>query len=650
MSTATATANVFGTEVPQPKQHGKPGGIMRRLNFGTGLIGGIGLATVAGLVTNAVTPSGASTATFAPAAPEYVYLAVLLGWVIGFMAGIGAFIGPIRWVLGRDLTHADAEYMAGKDLGWKRYFKFTTDHKVVGIQYLVMTMVILGFGGLLAMLIRTELGVTWAEVFSPSFYNSLIGTHGIAMIIGMIIVVMGPIANFIVPIMIGARDMAFPRLNALSFWLLFVAAICLISSLFMGGVQDGWSVYYPLGAQAPPGMLGYQMTIIVFALSTGVASVNLMVTILTMRAKGMTWSRTPLLVFGVFASALMGLYAFPFYQYSQILALSDRIFNTSFFDPLEGGSVWLYENLFWLLGHPEVYVIIIPSAAVLMEIIPVFYRKPLFSFNFAVAGIVGVVALSGLVWAHHMYMTGWAPAVNYPFMLSTEMISIPVGFLVLVVIGTMWRGVVWTRLPVMAVYAVIFNKMIGGVTGIYLSDVPVDQYMHGSMFVVAHFHYMLMGAGLFGAMAGVAFYFPKMTGRMLDERTGSIGLWTAFIGFQITFGSMFVAGLQGQPRRVLQFDNLFNISNWISTIGAYTIGIGMLIFLGAIISSWMYGDKASSNPWGSKSLEWQTPTPVPLENFEVLPVVTERPYDYGVPDPYQKELDAVDGDLEKVGK
>ncbi|MDC3376754.1 cbb3-type cytochrome c oxidase subunit I [Candidatus Nanopelagicales bacterium] len=650
MSTATATANVFGTEVPQPKQHGKPGGIMRRLNFGTGLIGGIGLATVAGLVTNALTPSGASTATFAPAAPEYVYLAVLLGWVIGFMAGIGAFIGPIRWVLGRDLTHADAEYMAGKDLGWKRYFKFTTDHKVVGIQYLVMTMVILGFGGLLAMLIRTELGVTWAEVFSPSFYNSLIGTHGIAMIIGMIIVVMGPIANFIVPIMIGARDMAFPRLNALSFWLLFVAAICLISSLFMGGVQDGWSVYYPLGAQAPPGMLGYQMTIIVFALSTGVASVNLMVTILTMRAKGMTWSRTPLLVFGVFASALMGLYAFPFYQYSQILALSDRIFNTSFFDPLEGGSVWLYENLFWLLGHPEVYVIIIPSAAVLMEIIPVFYRKPLFSFNFAVAGIVGVVALSGLVWAHHMYMTGWAPAVNYPFMLSTEMISIPVGFLVLVVIGTMWRGVVWTRLPVMAVYAVIFNKMIGGVTGIYLSDVPVDQYMHGSMFVVAHFHYMLMGAGLFGAMAGVAFYFPKMTGRMLDERTGSIGLWTAFIGFQITFGSMFVAGLQGQPRRVLQFDNLFNISNWISTIGAYTIGIGMLIFLGAIISSWMYGDKASSNPWGSKSLEWQTPTPVPLENFEVLPVVTERPYEYGVPDPYQKELDAVDGDLEKVGK
>ena len=647
----SATATAFGAQVPQPVQHGKPGGIMRRLNFGTGLIGGLGLAAIAAIVTNAFIPSGAaSSVNYAPIAPQLVYLAALLGWVIGFMAGMGAFIGPIRWLMGRDLTHADAEYLAGKDQGKARYWKFTTDHKVVGIQYLIMVMIILGFGGLLAMLIRTELGVTWAEVFTPSFYNSIIGTHGIAMIIGMIIVVMGPIANFIMPIMIGARDMAFPRLNALSLWLLVAAVPCLISSLFLGGIQDGWSVYQPLASQGPPGMLGYQMTIIVFAISTGVASVNVMTTILTMRAKGMTWSRTPILVFGVFAAALMGLYAFPFYQYSQILALSDRIFSTSFFKPLEGGSVWLYENLFWLLGHPEVYVILIPSTALMLELLPVFYRKPLFSFNFAVAGIVGVVALSGLVWAHHMYMTGWAPAVNYPFMLSTEMISIPVGFLVLVVLGTMWRGVVWTRLPIMAVYAVIFNKMIGGVTGIYLSDVPADQYFHGSMFVVAHFHFMLMGVGLFGAMGGIAFYFPKMTGRMLNERSGSIGLWTAFVGFQITFISMFVAGLQGQPRRVLQFDDLFNISNWISTIGAYTIGVGMLIFLGAIISSWKYGDIAPSNPWGSKSLEWQTPTPVPLDNFAVLPVVTERPYNYGVPDPYEKEMREHDGDLTtKVG-
>ena len=631
MSSATI---VREHDIPQPAQHGQPGGLIRRLNVVTAVALGLALAALFGFIASRFIPQGATGPTFAPVMPEVVFLAILVGWVLGFMVGIGALIGPFRWMMGRDLTHADAEFLAGKDLGISRYFRYTTDHKVVGIQYLIGFLVIIGLGGTLAMLIRTELRVTWAEVFSPDFYNTLIGTHGIAMVIAMIIAVSGPIGNFIVPIMIGARDMAFPRLNALSFWLLAAAVPCLVASMFAGGIRDGWSVYQPLASQSPPGMIGYQMTIVVFALSTGIASVNLMTTILRMRARGMTWARTPILVYGIFVAAVMGLYAFPFYQYSQILALTDRVFGTSFFNPVEGGSVWLYENLFWLLGHPEVYVILIPGMAIVLELIPVFMRKPLFAFGFAVAGMVGVMLLSGLVWAHHMYMTGWAPSVNYPFMVSTEMISIPVGFLVLVAIGTVWRGTSWSRLPLMTVYAVIFNMMIGGVTGVYLSDVPADQYFHGSMFVVAHFHYMLMGAGLFAAMAGIAFYFPKMTGRMLDERVGSIGVWTAFVGFQLTFGSMFVAGLQGQPRRVLQFDNLFNVSNWLSTIGAYTIGIGMLVFLAAIIGSWRHGKPAGGNPWASKSLEWQTPTPVPLENFAVLPVVTERPYNYGVPDPY----------------
>lgn len=635
MSTLTIHEHI---DVPQPKQHGKPGGFLAHCNIFTGLAGGIGLAVVVYFIGSIwLMPWGkTNSVTNVQIGIDALWAATFAAWVIGFMAGMGAFAGPIRWSLGHDLTHDDAEFMAGKGQGKFRYWRYTTDHKVVGMQYLIMAMVLFGVGGFLAMLIRTELGATWTEVFSPDFYNSIIGTHGIVMIIAMIIAVGGPLGNFILPIMIGARDMAFPRLNALSFWLLFAAVPPLLASLFMGGIRDGWTVYEPLSAQAPIGAVGYQITIITFAFSTGIASVNLITTSVTMRARGMTWNRVPVFVIGIIASSIMGLIWFPLFQYSQLLALSDRMLDTTFFNPVGGGSVWLYENLFWLLGHPEVYVVVVPATAALMEIAVVFMRKPLFSYKIAVAGFAGIVGISSIVWVHHMYMTGWAPAANYPFMLSTELISIPFGFLVLVLLGTIWRGRSWTRLPMMALYAMLWDKVVGGITGVYLSDTPVDQYMHGSMFVVAHFHFMLMGAGLFGAIAAISFWFPKMTGRMLDERIGSIGFWTAFFGFQLTFMSMFVAGLQGMPRRVLQFDNAFNVSNWLSTIGAYIIGIGMLIFLYAMITSWRNGVKAPANPWASKSLEWQTATPVPLENFPVLPVITEDPYNYGVPDPYDE--------------
>ena len=647
MSTATIHEAI---DVPQPVQHGKPGGFVRHCNIVTGVISGVVTALIVYFIGSLfLVPWGTTNSvTFVQVGVDALWAATFAGWVIGFMAGIGAFAGPIRWALGRDLTHDDAEFLAGKDQGKRRYWRYTTDHKVVGTQYLVMALILFGLGGFLAMLIRTELGATWTEVFSPDFYNAIIGTHGIVMIIAMIIAVAGPLGNFILPIMIGARDMAFPRLNALSFWLLFAAIPPLVMSLFMGGIRDGWTVYQPLSAQAPLGAVGYQITIIVFAFSTGVASVNLITTTVAMRAKGMTWNRVPVFAIGIVAAAIMGLIWFPLFQWSQVLALSDRMLGSAFFNPVYGGSVWLYENLFWLLGHPEVYVVVVPATAALMEIAVVFMRKPLFSYKIAVAGFAGIVGISSIVWVHHMYMTGWAPAANYPFMLSTELISIPFGFLVLVLLGTIWRGKTWTRLPMMAIYAVIWNKVIGGITGVYLSDTPVDQYMHGSMFVVAHFHFMLMGAGLFGAIAAISYWFPKMTGKMLNERIGSIGFWVAFAGFQLTFMSMFVAGLQGMPRRVLQFDNAFNVSNWISTIGAYTIGIGMLIFLYAVITSWRSGVKAPSNPWASKSLEWQTETPVPLENFPVLPVVTGDPYDYGVPDPYD-ETKPKDPEKQPVG-
>ena len=303
--------------------------------------------------------------------------------------------------------------------------------------------------------------------------------------------------------MIGARDMAFPRLNALSLWLIVAAAVPLIWGQLIGGISTGWVAYNPLAGQAPLGMNGYIMFICIFALSTMVAGSNITTTVIKMRAKGMTWNRTPIFIHGVVASVALALPAFPTFFLSQVMSGMDRALGTSFYVPKDGGSGWLYEHLFWLMGHPEVYVILIPAVAALMEMAPVFTRRPLYSFTVAVVGIAGIAGLSVLVWAHHMYMSGWAPLLNAPFMLTTELISIPTGMLFLVLVGTIWRGRVWATMPMLSVYALLFNFLIGGVTGIYLSDVPADQSFHGSMYVTAHFHYTLMGAGLTGAIASL---------------------------------------------------------------------------------------------------------------------------------------------------
>ena len=565
---------------------------------------------------------------------DKITLISMISWFVGFMFGIGALIGPFRWVMGKDLSHEENMYYAGKDMGLKRYFRYTTDHKVVGIQYLVITMVIFGIAGIMAMIIRTNLGSPEGGLINPQAYNSLVGTHGILMIVGAIIMVTGPFGNYIMPIMIGARDMAFPRLNALSFWLIVAAAVPLIWGQFIGGISTGWTAYNPLAGQSPLGMNGYIMYICIFALSTMVAGANITTTVIKMRAKGMTWNRTPIFIHGVVASVALALPAFPTFFLSQVMSGMDRALGTNFYNPQGGGSGWLYEHLFWLMGHPEVYVILIPAVAALMEMAPVFTRRPLYSFTVAVVGIAGIAGLSVLVWAHHMYMSGWAPLLNAPFMLTTELISIPTGMLFLVLVGTIWRGRVWATMPMLSVYALLFNFLIGGVTGIYLSDVPADASFHGSMYVTAHFHYTLMGAGLTGAIASLVYWFPKITGRMFDKKLSWIGFWLVQIGFNITFMGMFAVGLAGQPRRVSVFDEMFNRGNQITTGGAYIVMTGMLVFLAGVIHSWKHGQIAPMNPWHAKTIEWTVPNPVPLENFEHLPEVHDDPYGYGT----KKEL------------
>jgi cytochrome c oxidase subunit 1 len=599
--------------------------------MGTGVVVGIIFAALVywALKNSLLTYTDKVADPLSPHDNNIVLLGAMFAWSIGFMAGIGAFIGPWRWLIGKDLTDEEILYLAGDGQGTKRYFKYCTDHKVVGIQYLVGVMTLLGVGGTMAMMIRTNLARPGGHFITATVYNSLVGLHGITMIIAMIIVATGPFGNYVMPIMIGAYDMAFPRLNALSWWVLFTAIPVLCSAWFLGGIPTGWTAYAPLSIQAGPGMNAFIATIIIFAVSTAVAGANITTTVIAMRTKGMKWNRVPIFVIGSTISVALAIPAFPTFMVSMIMTALDRTYNTGFFDANMGGSGWLYSNLFWIMGHPEVYVILIPGVAALMEIVPVFVRKPLFSYNAAIMGFAGIAGLSILVWAHHMYMAGWAPSLNGPFMVTTEMISIPTGLLFLVLIGTMWRGKPWMKLPMLSVFAFIWDFMIGGITGIYLSDVPADSYLHGSMFVTAHFHFTLMGAALTGAIGGLAYWYPKMTGRMLHERAGYISFWMVQIGFNVLFFGMFMAGAEGQPRRVVDYAALFRNSNLISTIGAYSVGTGMIILLWAVIHSWTKGKIAPMNPWGAKTLEWTVPYPVPLTNFDELPVITSDPYGYG---------------------
>jgi cytochrome c oxidase subunit 1 len=471
-----------------------------------------------------------------------------------------------------------------------------------------------------------------AHFVNQQVYNSFIGMHGIVMVVGLIIAIAGPFGNFILPIMIGARDMAFPRLNALSFWLLVAAVPPLLGVFVVGGIQSGWSSYAPLAVQDHIGMDAFAVGVITFIVSTTVAAVNIVTTFVTMRARGMRLDRAPIFTWGVTTASALGLYAMPFFAVALTLLLSDRTLGTSFYLSFGGGSGWLWENMFWLMGHPEVYVILLPAVGAILEIATVFARKPLFGYSVAIGGMVGIALISVIVWAHHMFTTGWAPSLNGPFMFTTELVSIPTGIVFLALLGTIWQGNIWMRLPMLFVFGFVWDFIIGGITGIYLSDVPVDNQMHGTMFVVAHFHYVFVGSVLLAALGAVAFWFPKVTGRFLDERSGRVAFWTVFVGIQITFLAMFIAGLQGMPRRVAAYSHLISNPNLVASIGAFVLMAGMLVERYTVITSWRSGVVAPSNPWFSKTLEWQVPTPVPLENFEVDPVVTSDPYGYGEDD------------------
>lgn len=607
-----------------------------RLNVVTGLILGIALAVVAALVANAVTGSAYATAA-----------AAFTLWPVGFLGGMGAMAYPFRWAFGRsDPTEEEELKLAGKGDGISRYFRYTTDHKVVGIQYLWLVFTLLAVGGIAAMLIRLNLIQPGSKALSPWDYNTIVGFHGLAMIAATIIMISGPFGNFVVPIMIGARDMAFPRLNALSFWLAFSAIPVLLMSFALGGFSTGWTLYAPLATEGELGVVAINFGLILFILSLLVSAVNIVTTVITLRTKGMNWARLPALVWAVFLSVLLGLVVMPSFEASQIFTITDQVFGTVLFTPANGGSAWLYENLFWFMGHPEVYVIAIPAFGVIADIIPVFTRKPLFGRPLIIGGMIGVTVISLFVWAHHLFVSGMAPGLVAPFMLTTELISIPTGLIFLAIVGTLWKGRIWTELPLMWVFAFVFNFLIGGITGIYLADAPSDIGLHGTMFVTAHFHYTLMGGMLMEFFAAVYFWFPKMFGRKLDKKLGLVHFWVTQICFNVAFLAMFYSGLQGMPRRVASYASFLTPANVVTSLFAFGIGVGMCVFGYNVFRSLRHGELAGNNPWGSKTLEWQVPTPVPLENFTGdLPVITGDPYGYGEPEqPVAVATVATDGE------
>ncbi len=558
---------------------------------------------------------------------------ILLGYslsVVGFLAGMGFLNYPIGRLMGRPkASEEDNAYLHGEGGGISRYFRMTTDHKVIGLQYLVMILAFLFIGGLGAMFIRAELLTPSPTVATPQSYLTLVGLHSTLMIFMASAAIIGPFGNYFVPIMIGSRNMAFPRLEALTFWLLPPAGLILLSTVFLGGFTTGWTGYAPLSDQNVAGMDSYLMAFALIGLSIGLSGLNMIATIITKRAPGMPLTRMPIFVWGVFVTSFLGLLAAPALIGAVLMETIDRSFQTTFYVPAGGGSPFLWENLFWFFGHPEVYIFMIPAFGIVMEMLPVFTRRPLWGYRVSIAGMAGIGLLSFTVWQHHLFVSGLAPSLRPFYMFSTELISVPTGIVYLVALGSMWRARTRFSTPMLFIGAFFFNFLIGGFTGVFLSDVPSDFTLHASYFVQAHFHYTIMGAEVFALMAAIVYFLPKMTGFTMDTKLLKFQFWAVFLTFNGTFISLICVGILGMTRRTISYASYLQPLNVSASVFAFGLGTSMALFLGILIwEAVIKRTRAVDNPWESLGVEWQVPTPVPVFNFDRVPTAWSLPYDY----------------------
>ncbi len=558
------------------------------------------------------------------------------------------------------------------EMGFIRRYIFSEDHKVIGIQFLFTGLILFVLGGLLALVIRWQLAWPWEPVpiisqmlwqqygyqMPPEYYNKLFTMHGTVMIFFVIIPILtGAFGNFLIPLMIGAKDMAFPKLNMLSYWFMWPAIVCIIYSFHVegGAPEAGWTAYPTLANSkwSTPGSWNGQDWWLIGLLFAGVSSmmgsVNYTTTILMLRAPGMKLFRMPMTVWSMFITAILQAFALPVLTSALCMQLMDRMLDTNFFQPANwqvanattavgGGATLLWQHLFWFYSHPAVYIMILPAMGIVSDIIATFSRKPLFGYKPMVLAIGGIAGLGFIVWGHHMFQSGMNPYLGATFMLSTMMIALPSAVKVFNWLGTMWGGRIQFTTAMLNAMAFVSMFVIGGLSGIYMAATPVDMHIHDTYFIVAHIHYVLFGGSTFGIFAAIYYWFPKMFGRMMNETVGKIHFVLSFLFFNGTFFLMHIIGLHGHPRRiadptVYEFLNASGVigMNQFMTVNAILLGLAQLPFAGNFFYSLVAGKKAGANPWNANTLEWSTESPPPHHNFPETPVVHHGAYEYSVP-------------------
>jgi cytochrome c oxidase subunit 1 len=547
---------------------------------------------------------------------------------------------------------------------WRTY-SFSTDHKIIGIQFLFVSLFFLLVGGILAMQIRWQLGFPAKPMpgggllpetmvsdghILPEYYVQLVSMHGTFMVFFAIMpLLVGVYANFLIPLKIGAHDMAFPRINMWSFWAALLAGLIMTASFFVpnGPIRSGWTNYVPLAARpdlsgVTVGQMLWCISIVVLGLSSVMGSLNYITTIINHRAPGMTWFRMPLSVWGLFITAILGVLALPVLQGAAIMLLFDNVLGTHFFDPAAGGQALLWQHLFWFFGHPEVYILILPAMGMVSDIIANGSRKPIFGYHSMVFAIIGIAFLGWIVWGHHMFMSGMNPTLGSTFMVSTLLIAVPSAVKVFNWMGTMWRGNLRFHVPMMNAIGFVSMFTIGGLSGIYMAATPVDIPLHDTQFIVAHIHYVLFGGSLFALFAAMTYWYPKMFGKMMSERLGKVHFWLTFVFYNMTFFPMHIIGMGGQMRRIYD-PTIYNFLkpqqplNEFISYSAFALFAVQFLFAFNFLWSLKFGKKAPQNPWDDNGLEWSLPNPAPHGNWEKVPNVYRGPYEFSAPEAGDKD-------------